>query len=100
MSHLKGMNSVSKLMMISFLTQCYLLCDANGNTSNVRPYGVTAKLRKDIKLAQQIENNPINPEEKWINDGKSSEVVIHFDEFSIFLNLSWQNISDYYIDFR
>ena len=81
------MNSVPKLMMISFLTQCYLLGDANGKSSNVGTYGVDAKLRKDMKLAQQFENNPINPEEKWINDGKNSEVAIYLDEFSIVLDI-------------
>ena len=100
------MNSVPKLMMISFLTQCYLLGDANGKSSNVGTYGVVAKLRKDMKLAQQFENNPINPEEKWINDGKNSEVAIYLDEFSIVLNITLISNTklyltiDHYYDFR
>ena len=82
------MNSVPKLMMISFLMQYFLLGIANGFLLGVGTYGVVAKVRKDIKLAQQFENNPIDPEEKWINDGKSSEVVIYFDEFSIIQNFT------------
>ena len=82
------MNSVPKLMMISFLTQYFLLGIASGFLLGVGTYGVVAKVRKDIKLAQQFENNPINPEEKWINDGKNSEVAIYLDEFSIVLNMA------------
>ena len=100
------MNSVAKLMMISFLTQCYLLDDANGKSSNVGTYGVVAKLRKDMKLAQQFENNPIDPDEKWINDGKISEVAIYLEEFSIVLKITLISNTklyltiDHYCDFR
>ena len=103
------MNSLPKLMMISFMTQCHLLCDANGNSSNVGPYGGVMTLRKDMKHTQQFENNLLNPEEKWINDGKSSEVATHFDEFSIIPNLNLSTlisnsklylINDHYNDFR
>ena len=77
-SHSKGMKSVPKLLVIAFLAQSYLPCDAIGKNSNVGSYGVIAKLGKDAKFAQQFENGPSNPDEKLINGGRNLEVAIYF----------------------
>ena len=70
MSHSKDMNFALILLVILFLSQFCMLCDANGESAIVGHYEVVAKLVKDAKLAQNFENVPSNPEEKSINDEK------------------------------
>ena len=70
MSHSKDMNFALILLVILFLSQFCMLCDANGESAIVGHYEVVAKLVKDAKLAQNFENVPSNPEEKSIDDEK------------------------------
>ena len=75
------MNSISKVLVISFLLQFNLLFHAYGKVPNGGPNGFVAKLGKDAKLLQTFENGPSNTQGKTMDNGKNLEVVIHLLQF-------------------
>ena len=74
------MNSLSKVLVISFLLQSNVLFHAYGKVPNGGPNGFVAKLGKDAMLSQTFENGPSNTQENPMDDGKNLEVVIYLHQ--------------------
>ena len=75
------MNSISKVLVISFLLQFNVLFHAYGKVPNGGPNGFVVKLGKNARLSQTFENGPCNIQEKPMENGKNLEVVIYLLQF-------------------